>query len=233
MGHVYADQRLLDGVRAEVRAKLAEVGEKRGLEGPAGIRDLDLNDLLDLQITNACITEAVRLHSDIPSKLTLRTAEEDMEFEGYPIPKGTTIFLYADAVHKDEKYYPDAGSFCPFRYTDQEEAKRMEKDREFVTFGHGRKRCTGELHARAQISALLASFVLRFDMDLETAEPDNSIPEDHDGPFVFDAANTLLLKNLRRRQDAPGEPVKAVTKCPVSKAANAVNDAKKQLVDAM
>jgi len=68
-------------------------------------------------------------------------------------------------------------------------------------------------------------------MDLETAKPDNTIPEDHDGPFVFDTANTLLLKNLRRRQDAPGEPAQALTKCPVSKAANAMEEAKKQLVD--
>ncbi|CAK0810569.1 unnamed protein product, partial [Prorocentrum cordatum] len=177
MSHVYADQRILDGVRAEVRGKLAEKGEKLGLEGPASIRDLHLDDLLDLKITNACITEAVRLHSDIPAKLTLRTAEIDLEFEGHQIPKGTTIFLYADAVHKDPKYFPEPASFCPFRYTEKEECKRKELDREVVTFGHGRKRCTGELHARSQISALLASFVMRFDMDLVTGMPDNSIPE--------------------------------------------------------
>jgi cytochrome P450 len=232
MSHVYADRRILDGVRAEVRAKLAEKGEKLGLEGPANIRDLQLDDLLDLNITNACITEAVRLHSDIPGKLTLRTAEEDLEYGSHQIPKGTTIFLYADAVHKDEKYFPEAASFCPFRYTEKKENKRKEIDREVVTFGHGRKRCTGELHARSQISALLASFVLRFDMDLVTDMADNSIPEDHDGPFVFDTANTLVLKNLRRRQDAPGEPVEAMSKCPVTRAANAAEGVRKQLVDA-
>lgn len=229
MSHVYADRRILDGVRAEVRDKLAQKGEKLGLEGPAKIRDLKLDDLLDLKITNACITEAVRLHSDIPGKLTLRTAEVDLEFEGHQIPKGTTIFLYADAVHKDEKYFPEAASFCPFRYTEKSEDTRKALDREIVTFGHGRKRCTGENHARSQISALLASFVMRFDMDLATDMPDNAMPEDHDGPFVFDSANTLVLRNLRRRQDAPGEPV--ASKCPVSRAANAAEGVRKQLVD--
>jgi len=207
MSHVYESKELLGEVRAEVRAKLAEKGEG------ATLRDFNLDDLLDLSLTNACITEAVRLHSDIPSKLTLRQAEINMEFGGYKIPKGSTIFLYADAVHKDEKYFPKSASFCPHRYTDRETFNKMQTDREIVTFGHGRKRCTGELHARAQISALLASFVMRFDMDLKTNEPNNRIPEDHDGPFVFDTANSVCLVNLRKRaeddQDAPGATKRA------------------------
>jgi len=193
MSHVYEDPALLAGVRAEVEAKLATKGDG------ATVRSLELEDLLDLRLTNACITEAVRLHSDIPSKLTLRQAEVEMEFQGFKIPRGATIFLYADAVHKDEKYFPKAASFCPHRYTEPQEAKRMEFDREITVFGHGRKRCTGEMHARAQISALLASFALRFDMDLKTDEPGNRIPEDHDGPFVFDTANSVCLVNLRPR----------------------------------
>ena len=126
MSHVYADPEILEGVRAEVAALLARKG--------CGIRELNLDDLLGLKLTNACITEAVRLHSasdslestlaarwswpltrgDIPSKLTLRSAglcflftcdaceaEIPMEFGGYQIPQGATIFLYADAVHKE------------------------------------------------------------------------------------------------------------------------------------
>lgn len=194
MSHVYGDPAILQAVRAEVIAKLAEKGEG------STVRDLLLDDLLSLNLTNACITEAVRLHSDIPSKLTLRSAEIPMEYGGFKIPQGATIFLYADAVHKDEAHFPNAAAFCPHRYTDPAAFAKMQKDREIVTFGHGRKRCTGELHARAQISALLASFVLRFDMDLVTDLPGNCMPEDHDGPFVFDTANTLKLVNLRPRR---------------------------------
>mmetsp|Transcript_12224 Transcript_12224/g.23098 ORF Transcript_12224/g.23098 Transcript_12224/m.23098 type:complete len:609 (+) Transcript_12224:70-1896(+) len=197
MSHVYGDPAILAGIRAEVDALLLQKG--------CGIRDLQLDDLLKLSLTNACITEAVRLHSDIPSKLTLRSAEIPMEFGGFKIPQGATIFLYADAVHKDDKYFPDAASFCPHRYTDPEVFNQMNKDREIVAFGHGRKRCTGELHARSQISALLASFVMRFDMELVTSETDNRMPEDHDGPFVFDTANTLKLVNLRARAGEPGQ----------------------------
>ena len=68
--------------------------------------------------------------------------------------------------------------------------------------------------------------------DLATDMPDNAIPEDHDGPFVFDTANTLVLRNLRRRQDAPGEPAAAASKCPVTRAANAAEGVRRQLVDA-
>lgn len=213
LSHVYGDKAILEGVRAEVRAKLAEKGEG------ASIRDLMLDDLLDLSLTNACITEAVRLHSDIPSKLTFRQAEIDMEFKGFKIPQGSTIFLYADAVHKDEQYFPKAGGFCPHRYTDPETFNKMQMDKEIVTFGHGRKRCTGELHARAQISALLASFTMRFDFDLSTDEPGNAIPEDHDGPFVFDTANSLCLVNIRPAAPALNDAVAAEAKVPVTAAA--------------
>jgi len=192
LSHIYADPEILEGCRAEVAAKLADK--------QCTIRDLKLEDLLDLTLINACLTEAVRLHSDIPSKLTLRSAEVDMEFDGFEIPKGMPIFLYADAVHKDEKYFPKSESFCPARFTDRKEENRKNMDREIVAFGHGRKKCTGEAHARSQISALVASFIMRFEMDLKTNEPGNKMPEDHDGPFVFDTANSLLLVNLRPRE---------------------------------
>eukprot|EP00929_Paragymnodinium_shiwhaense_P106886 TRINITY_DN7270_c0_g1_i1.p1 TRINITY_DN7270_c0_g1~~TRINITY_DN7270_c0_g1_i1.p1 ORF type:complete len:618 (-),score=165.22 TRINITY_DN7270_c0_g1_i1:314-2167(-) len=206
LGHVFAEPELLEAVRQEVWAKLAEKGEG------ATLRDLELEDLLTLPLCNACITEAVRLHSDIPSKLTLRRAETDLQFRDYKIPKDTVVFLYADAVHKDEEHFPKAGSFCPYRYTDPKEFNKMQFDRKVVTFGHGRKRCTGELHARVQITALMASLALRFDMDLSTQEPGNSIPEDHDGPFIFDAANSVDLVNCRPTSAQPPKGMKALPK---------------------
>merc|ERR1719510_1853726 len=60
MSHIYADPELLASVRREVRQKLAEKGPG------ATVRSLNLDDLLALRLTIACITEAVRLHSDIP-----------------------------------------------------------------------------------------------------------------------------------------------------------------------
>jgi len=197
LGHVYGDPAVLKGVREEVWAKLAEKGEN------ATVRDLSLTDLLGLPLTNACITEAVRLHSDIPSKLTLRRAEKDLEFNNLKIPQNSVIWLYADAVHKDEKSFPDAGAFCPHRFITTQVFNKMNKDREVVAFGHGRKRCTGEMHARAQIAALMASIALRFDCDLRTSLPGNAIPEDHDGPFIFDAANSVDLVNCRPTSARP------------------------------
>lgn len=205
MSHVYAEPKILEAVRAEVKAKLAEKGDG------ATIQSFTLEDLLALKITQAGLTEAVRLHSDIPSKLTLRQAEIDLEFKGFQIPQGSTIFLYADAVHKDEKYFPDAAKFCPHRYLNPQEARKKDMDRELVTFGHGRKRCTGELHARAQIAALLAAFVLRFDLDLQTQEPGDRMPEDHDGPFIFDTANSVNLVNLREVKQVKLEQPAPVT----------------------
>jgi len=206
LGHVFAEPEMLAEVRQEVWAKLAEKGEG------ASLRDLELEDLLSLQLCNACITEAVRLHSDIPSKLTLRRTETDLQFRDYKIPKDTVVFLYADAVHKDEEHFPKAGNFCPYRYTDPSEFNKMNIQRKVVTFGHGRKRCTGELHARVQICALMASLALRFDMDLRTAEPGNKIPDDHDGPFIFDTANSVDLINCRPTAAKPPSEIKSAPK---------------------
>merc|ERR1712060_825494 len=67
----------------------------------------------------------------------------------------------------------------------------------------GRCRWTVRLsHLAMAVNGVPANFMLRFDMDLQTNEPQNRMPEDHDGPFVFDTANTLCLVNLRRTADS-------------------------------
>lgn len=40
----------------------------------------------------------------------------DDEFNGYLIPRGTTIFVAVWAMHQDEKLYPDHLKFNPDRF---------------------------------------------------------------------------------------------------------------------
>ena len=109
------------------------------------------------------------------------------------------MWLYSNAVHYDENVFEKAREWNPERFTDRDEYARVQLEREVVAFGHGRKRCTGEMHARAQIASLLAALVSKFDADVRRPDGSAEMPEDHDGPFVFDAANQILLSNLRPR----------------------------------
>ena len=61
------------------------------------------------------IKETMRLFTVAP--ILSRKASEEVEIDGFLIPKGTNFLLAIDAMHKDEKYWgKDAHLFKPERF---------------------------------------------------------------------------------------------------------------------
>ena len=104
------------------------------------------------------------------------------------------VWLYPNAVHLDEDYFPQPKSFCPMRMLNGN-IERMSAEFELVTFGHGQKRCIGEKMARAMICIFLGTVVTTVD-----AVAPSSLPED--GFFDLIPASQLRLHNLVERQPA-------------------------------
>ena len=63
------------------------------------------------------------------------------------------LWLYPNAVHLDEGYFPEPKAFCPMRLLNGN-LERMSNDFELVTFGHGQKRCSIHAEARTHDSPL-------------------------------------------------------------------------------
>lgn len=174
--HLYADADLLARAREEI----------------ASCPDLyDYESLSKLSFLNACIDESVRLHTMLPGNIVLRKAMRDVQLGNSVVEKGSVFWLYPNAVHHDESYFPQSSSFCPMRLLKGNQ-KHMESEFELVTFGHGKKRCLGERMARAQILAFLAQILPTIDADTPETLP-------AEGFFDLIPASELRLHNLRPR----------------------------------
>ncbi|THU54967.1 hypothetical protein C4D60_Mb11t01630 [Musa balbisiana] len=93
----------------------------------------------------------------------LREAKVDIEYQDLSIPKGFFVVPFLSAVHRDESIYPEALSFHPWRWMDQENKdKRNWRTSPFYTpFGGGARCCPGAELARLQIAFFLHHIVTK------------------------------------------------------------------------
>ena len=173
--HLYSDPDLLRRAREEI----------------ASCTDLtDYSKLAELPFLNSCIDEAVRLHTMLPGNTVLRKTKDELTLGDETIAKGSVLWLYPNAVHLDEEYFPQPQKFCPMRLLSGN-LERMSDNFELVTFGHGQKRCIGEKMARAMICSFLGVVLPTIDAD----SPPDEIPDD--GFFDLIPASKLRLYNVR------------------------------------
>jgi cytochrome P450 len=126
---------------------------------------VEYSHLVRLPFVNSCIDESVRLHTMLPGNTVVRRAKADVTYTDgerrqVSIPAGSMVWLYPNAVHLDEAFFPEPKAFCPMRMLNGN-LERMSSEFELVTFGHGRQRCIGEKMVRWLFQALciLESFM--------------------------------------------------------------------------
>ena len=84
------------------------------LDEVLGGRTPDVSDLPNLKYTEMIAKEAMRLY---PAYAVGREAIEDTELGGFHVPKGTQVFAFQWATHRDARYFEDPASFKPERWT--------------------------------------------------------------------------------------------------------------------
>ncbi|XP_016466885.2 cytochrome P450 85A1-like [Nicotiana tabacum] len=135
----------------ELRKEHMAIREKKRPEDP-----IDYNDYKAMRFTRAVIFETSRLATIVNG--VLRKTTQDMELNGYIIPKGWRIYVYAREVNYDSRFYPDAYTFNPWRWLD----KSLEYQNSFLIFGGGTRLCPGKELGVAEISTFLHYFVTRY-----------------------------------------------------------------------
>ena len=104
-----------------------------------------------------------------------RVAVKDHTFsDGTTVPRGTTVGVAVDSTQLDEKFYPDALNFDPFRFVKRKEQDDTGKRFDMVTtsvdllgFSHGRHACPGRFFAACELKLMLAYVVMNYDVKLE------------------------------------------------------------------
>ena len=119
-------------------------------------------DIPNLHYLQATICEVMRHSSFTPISLP-HSAIRDTTIKGYRIPKGTTVLLNIYRFNRDLKQWPDAWSFEPDRFLDEDGMFiGWTKFPGFLPFGIGRRACAGETLAKIQVSMFTSNLLHRF-----------------------------------------------------------------------
>ncbi|KAF5344737.1 hypothetical protein D9758_015298 [Tetrapyrgos nigripes] len=102
----------------------------------------DFGDREKLPYIEAIMIEALRIHPVLPLSVPHYSIEDDV-YQGYFIPKGTTVIGNAAAVLHDEIVYPEPYKFKPDRWMKQE-GKELPPSSLLYGFGYGRRECPGK-----------------------------------------------------------------------------------------
>ena len=135
----------------------------------------------DPSLVAGFVEEALRLEA--PVQGLYRTAVEDTEISGVPIPKGSHLMVIYAAGNRDERLFADAATPDPCRTNSMRH----------LSFGHGEHYCLGAALARAEgriaVEVLLERLDdIRFDDDVS---PDDL---DYEPSYVLHGLRALPVR---------------------------------------
>ena len=117
---------------------------------------------------NAAINETMRLYP--AAWITDREALTDDGFGEYRYPKGTIIIPFFYGTHRDKAVWPDADTYNPSRFLD--ENGKAQKFKNYFPFGAGPRLCIGNNFAMAEMAFFLHAFLNHF-----TIQPTGQVPK--------------------------------------------------------
>lgn len=145
----------------------------RGVE-----HDFTMNDLKELPYLECCIKESFRLCPPFP--LIGRELDEDLEFDGYTVPAGTTCMINIHSLHRNKQHYTDPEEFIPERFL-PENTRNMHPF-SFIPFSGGVRVCLGQKFVVVEAKILLAKLLSKY--TVEATQPLEEV----------DAAYEVVLK---------------------------------------
>ncbi|GJQ71364.1 CYP306A1 [Trypoxylus dichotomus] len=150
-----------------------------------GSRRISIDDMNNMPYTEACLAEIQRIRSVVPTGIP-HGALEDIEIEGYRIPKGTMIVPLQWAIHMNEETWKDPEDFEPSRFLNEE--GRFVKDEALIPFQTGKRMCVGDELAKIILFLFTTSVLQEFFI-----EPANNVKLDSIG----ECGITLTPKDYR------------------------------------
>ncbi|KAI2473977.1 hypothetical protein C4B38_000071 [Diabrotica virgifera virgifera] len=122
----------------------------------------DLNDLNELKVMERFIKETLRLFPPVP--YIARTLDEDIELNGYLIPKEASIDIWIYDIHRNPKHWPEPEKFDPDRFLPENCVNRHPFA--YVPFSAGPRNCIGQRFAMYEMKAIICGIMQNFSVKL-------------------------------------------------------------------
>ncbi|KAM4110458.1 hypothetical protein ACB094_03G196900 [Castanea mollissima] len=135
----------------ELREEHLAIRERKKPEEP-----IDWNDYKSMSFTRAVILETSRLATVVNG--VLRKTTQDLELNGFFIPKGWRIYVFTRDINYDPHLYPKPFTFNPWRWMD----KSLESHSYCFLFGAGGRLCPGKELGLVKVSTFLHYFVTKY-----------------------------------------------------------------------
>ncbi|KAL3829596.1 hypothetical protein ACJIZ3_018398 [Penstemon smallii] len=129
------------------------------------IEQVQESDISKLPYLRAVIKETFRLHPAAPLSVPHK-AKEDIEIQGYIVPKDTQTIVNIWAIGRDSSVWSEPDLFMPERFLEQETDFHGQHF-ELIPFGGGRRICLGLPLANRTVHLMVATFIHNFDWKLE------------------------------------------------------------------
>lgn len=127
-------------------------------------RVLPFSEVRELPYLNACIKEALRIHTPIPMPLPRLAPKGGIEIGGRCFPEGITVSGSPWVLHRSTALWgEDADEFKPERWLG-DDGPRLE--RYFMPFGAGFMACPGQHLARIEAVKITSTIIRDYDLQL-------------------------------------------------------------------
>ncbi|ESW19419.1 hypothetical protein PHAVU_006G123500 [Phaseolus vulgaris] len=124
---------------------------------PATQKGLTLAEVRKMEYLSKVVDETLRIITF--SLMVFRETKNDVNINGYLIPKGWKVMTWFRSVHLDPEIYPNPKDFNPERWNE------VRKAGEFLPFGAGTRLCPGNDLAKLEISVFLHHFLLGYQLE--------------------------------------------------------------------
>jgi cytochrome P450 len=125
-----------------------------------------LADLKQLPYLTMVIKEAQRVLP--PVWMISREATEDVEINGYTIPKGSVVGVFIYGAHHNPEYWEHPEQFNPERFSPENEGRIPRFA--YLPFGGGPRICIGNSFAMMEAQLILATIAQRYRLCLEPGQ---------------------------------------------------------------
>ncbi|KAG9455271.1 hypothetical protein H6P81_008175 [Aristolochia fimbriata] len=164
-------------------------------------------ELQKMKYLKAVVMEALRRHP--PGHFVLPHAvKEEVEINGYVIPKGASVNFTVAEMGMDEKVWKDPMDFKPERFLEEGEEEEVDitgtREIKMMPFGAGRRICPGLGLAMLHLEYFVANLVMEFEWKAKDGEEVDLTEKPEFTIVMKNPLNVVLLP--RKKTGGPEDP---------------------------